>query len=317
MGEARTFEELIYGPDGDDRNLLAAIRSAVKEAEGQEIGSMRVRCQLTPTGTTSTVTDWNKIFPTKATPEAILAALTESLIASPGEAYSGKIRLSFEESGRSSNRIGSYSRTLRPGPMVVGAGIQRDEDGNPVETHTGSLATHTNDAIRPHVEMTLRALDRGVALLHAGAAMMTSFHQPASSAPQQESGGMLPDLLKGAVGIAAAASGQQTAPQQVVQTFQQVASTGTGYPSHNGRPPSAIPFGAAHRAPSPFQLGMPSYDDRPSLLPPRTPPPRALPGPVAETAPHILTESEVEQWARSNPDKARAMVMRAMSEGRG
>lgn len=317
MGEARTFEELIYGPDGDDRNLLSAIRTAMKEAEGQEIGSMRVRCQLTPTGTTSTVTDWNKIFPTSATPEAVLAALTEALVASPGEAYSGKIRLSFEESGRSSNRMGSYTRTLRPGPMVVGTGLQTDDEGNPIETHTGSLASHTNDAIRPHVEMTLRALDRGVAMLHAGAAMMTAFHQPASTAPaQQESGGMLPDLLRGAVGIAAAANGQQ-APQQAVQTFQQLASTGTGYPSHTGRPPSAVPFGAAHHAPSPFQIGAPSYDDRPSLLPARTPTPRQLPGPTPNTPRPAITQAEVEAWARSNPGAAREMVMRAMSEGHG
>ncbi len=294
MAEARNMEEYVYGPEGDDaKSVKASVKRAQESATQREWAQIRVECRTHPTGSSSSTQEWVHMIPVDAPADAVTSALMNKLVSSPGEGFVGTIRMSFMDPSNSSTRVESYQRKIRSGLLP---------SGGDVPAGTGQLRAHVDDALKPHIDMTLRALDRGVALMDAAARVLTSSHPPVPEKGANGDQGMLPSLLRGALEVASA-SNEADRAKAAGTTVVTLATVPTPQWSASGtvNPPSPI-----------------SYPTRvqPPGLPGSHPGQRALPGPTAgANGKQKLTDAEIEQWARENPAAAKRLGVRLWQEG--
>jgi hypothetical protein len=270
MAQVRTIEEFIKGPDGRaDRGLRPTIEDLLNDDRLKAVEKVQVRCVATPAGTNSDRVDWTSYFPVEASPDQIVEGIRRQLERSPGDLFSGSIRLNFYPMGNSSEYLTSFTRKMRPqiSPDLVAqtGGLMGD---------LGHVSAHYEAMVKPVIDQQIRLLHACTGLVEsAGKLVEAKNPKPVAS---DGSVGVMGDLLRGAVGIAGAAD---TPP---------AAQSGPGVPVgpmavDSNRPPPSAPSSPAPSSPAP-----------------------AASTPSANTAPPV-DEAAVKAWLQANPLRAKAV----------
>lgn len=207
MAECRSIDEYLRGPDGDEsRGIAPTLRDVLEDPRLEDVDDIMVRCSTVPAGTSSTRKEWTSYLPKKASVDQMIEALGRKLEQSPSDLFAGQLRLNFYPKGQSSEYIGSHSRQMRPGiSLDVQASGGISAAGDIANVH--AVFIHL---VKPLGDMVIRQADSTARLAEACAKVVEA-NKPA---PQQVAGGggLMADLVRGAVGIAA--NTDSPAPQQ-------------------------------------------------------------------------------------------------------
>lgn len=287
MAECRNIEEFIHGPEGDSTHALKVtledVKKEVNKIEEERRPRIECECRSMSAGTTSTSQEWTTAFNYRDPTVSLLQAIHRKIMQSPGEGFSGTIRLNFRAIGDTHTRFGSYTRKVRP--ALLG---NLDGDG----TGEGATRAQIDNMVKPMADMVFRAMTEGTALIHACAHLVAASHPPAPPAGAANGYGMLPDLLKGVVQMAGADKG----------TVNAAGTLAAGVAAYGAPPPGYVP------PPAPPGMTVPDY----------TPPaPTSTGPPVAEIAPAVrsVSKADVMEWTRNNPEESKRMVLDAIAQG--
>jgi len=113
MSEISSYDDLVYGSDGESP-MRPSLERAFNQAATDE-QRLRIEIRTRPEGVPGTRQEHS--FTLEPDPQHIDAALRvicQRLTDSPGEMFSGELRINFTASGSSSIRYGSFTRTIRP-----------------------------------------------------------------------------------------------------------------------------------------------------------------------------------------------------------
>ena len=111
------YDDLIYGTDGE-KPFLPTIQRVLEEAKADQV-RLQIDVRVTPDGVPNSRGEHQlTIDPSTADAEGIMKVLYDRLNESPGEGYSGQIRVNFVQAGSSGRRYGSITRNLRPSPPL-------------------------------------------------------------------------------------------------------------------------------------------------------------------------------------------------------
>jgi hypothetical protein len=283
-----SLEEVVYGIDGKPPNCAEAIDVAKEEAKNEDADRMEIEIRTEARGTaTSRQEDAFRVAigtPTRTIMDQIYKRLQDS----PGEAFSGSIRLNFRSTENTHRQYKTHSRTMRA--VLDGAG---KANGNGDD---GAAATAAGvDYVRPMFDMLLRSAevqierDKATAQLVSANAQVTAgfahMLRPADGA--SPNGNPLLQLLGGAI-AANAGTGAGGASKAAAQVAGSLISGG-GMP-----PPSPVPRARVEPPPRPGPY-----------TPPKPPEPGSMVPPVNSSS---ITRSQVEKWAADNPTEAENLV---------
>lgn len=288
------FEELVYGHDGKAPNSAEAIEIAKAEAKDDGAERMEIEIRSEPRGTRVTKQEDAFRVPTSMSTAKMQAAILKRLTDSPGDGFSGTIRLNFRSIDDSHKQYKTYTRTIR---VVEGAdGAEGDDAKDPelVKAVKAYIAPLLDQIIRLN-EVSIDRDKAGAQLISATAQVTAGFAhmlKPGEGANPGQ-GNLLMQMLGGAIkanaGEAPGGAAGKTAAS-AVGSF--VAGGGTPPPSPFPRPTVAPPPGpGGFRPPQPGAPG--------SFVPPNNG--------------SNLTRSQVEEWAEKNPKDAEAMVKKALA----
>lgn len=307
--EARTMEEYVYGPEGDeDRSVVTGCELAKEEGAKLDVQTISLECRAFPQGVSTSRQEWIFTYPSDSPPVQVVQAILKRLEQSPGDGFTGTIRLRWRDLANSKTSLHSYSRKVR---NLVLADSDNPDGGT--SSGRGIYRAVYDDLHRPAHEMTLRYAEATTRLIHGCADLMRSSHPPAAPQQQNDNGsaGMLPDLLSAVVGAATGANNVDrarhagNAAQTVYTNYYPSAPAITG-----NNPPAPIAHPPSFAPPSPF---------------------RALPGPADNTRQiagptnghnfneraTIASKADAERWARANPAQAEELVRSLLRERLG
>lgn len=106
-----TIEDLVYGEDGE-QPLRETIQGYLQQAKGDEV-RLRIEIRSRMKGTTKSQQE--RVFeidPNVSNVDAVMQTIDKALKDSPGEDFTGQIRINFSQAG-TSQRYGSFSRNVR------------------------------------------------------------------------------------------------------------------------------------------------------------------------------------------------------------
>jgi hypothetical protein len=150
MAWVTSMDDLIYGEDGQSpiRSTLERTLAAAKRDE------TRLRIEVRSKGDGMPTSRQEHVFaadPTTTTAENVMQALVTRLNESPGEHFTGELRINFAAAGSSQERYGSFTRTIRNTPPTMRGvpGMSRmrivedayDEDGEEIDNSTAALGS--------------------------------------------------------------------------------------------------------------------------------------------------------------------------------
>lgn len=275
--ECRTIEEYVRGPDGDeDKGLAGTLARIQAEARREAIARVQVEIRVTAPGSASRqegVTSFQATDP----PLSLLDALQRRLEESPGDGFTGELRLNFRALGDTRAHLGSYTRRMRPASLAL------EDDGPGGADHGPDVAALVVGYVRPFADLALRAFENSVQLQGAAANLVVAtariVHPPSAPPGPSGSSPVVHDLLRGALNLASVAGGKVGAAAQAGATLLPAPAPPPG--------PVVVPPGPDEGAPFPA----PGMDGGGNL-----------------------TSDDVAAWARSNPAEAEALVFRLMQE---
>lgn len=120
------YEQHLYG-EGDDSKFRAAAKRYLEQAAEQKV-RMQIEIRSSAKGTSTSQQESKfAVDPEDTTPDAIQHNVLERLNDSPGEGFTGIIRILFRESGSSDNKFGSFQCTIKKGYRPVPR-YDEDED---------------------------------------------------------------------------------------------------------------------------------------------------------------------------------------------
>lgn len=294
----RTFEQFVYGGDDYDpeRGLAPMLVSAMEHAKADpefdaDTDHLRISCRLHERGAVGSSQAWTKFLPLNAPIQDLVERVRAECVSSPGPGFVGQVRLNVYMPSQK-NPIKSYTRTMDTAFKAVDA--TTGESGVVI-----SQSRMFADQLEPTFNVIYRLLDKVAGMLEGQSTMMTANAQIVAGIaeanrppdPPAPSGSLLGDL------------GQQVL--RLGATQRQRSTGGGGQGGQGGaNEPKALP----------------APPDRRSMPLPPSPVGYTGTTPVVQAAgtgaskPIEVTASTVEQWARSNPDEAEALVLRLMTE---
>lgn len=134
MGASTTIEDLIYGEDGE-QPIRKTIDEYLEQAKNDQV-RLRIEVRSKMKGTTKTQQERTfEVDPNVTDSDAVMRNLDRSLKDSPGEDFTGQIRINFSQAGNS-QRYGSFTRNVRaayeraPDPMGIPGELDDEMDGD-------------------------------------------------------------------------------------------------------------------------------------------------------------------------------------------
>lgn len=124
MGWVTGFDDMVYGEDGESpikRTLERVLKEATKDEARLRI-EIRTKAEGVPNSRQEHVFT---IDPSSARAEGIMRALVQRLQESPGEDFSGELRINFTAAGSSQEKYGSFTRTIKRAPSYGSPGMDR------------------------------------------------------------------------------------------------------------------------------------------------------------------------------------------------
>jgi hypothetical protein len=203
MGWVTGFDDMIYGEDGQSP-IKRTLERVLKESKSDE---QRLRIEIRSKSEGTPNSRQEHVFaadPEVATADGIMRALVQRLNESPGEQFSGELRINFTAAGSSHEKYGSFTRTIRrppsygsPGMDTVrislpgGFGGDNEEIDNDPESafsanHLGALIANqqngepvSNEQMRQWLEtafgFTFRSMAQQMAMFERATRMMESY----------------------------------------------------------------------------------------------------------------------------------------------
>lgn len=300
MAEVRTLEEFVRGPDGDGSKALpVTVARVCGDAQAGEVERVRIECRTTPLGSSQSRKEWQSTFSPKDPQAAILDAIMRQLEGSPGETFSGELRLNFKVHG-SSDHISSYTRKMRP---AISGDLVDSEGRGELAGDLMQVRGHFDNLVKPLADQLISQVHAATGMMNAAATMMQAAKPTPTPAPTA-SGSMIHDLLRGAMHIAGENSSTERRAAQP-GAVRQVPPP----------PPRALAPPGPPGMPMP-QLGPPAPGSYDSPKQPRPAARPALPAPSnsAPTPPANISRADVIAWARAHEGEAQAMVMELLDE---
>lgn len=289
MGEIATIEEFILGREGDEsKGLAVAIDTWKEQAREEGVEILRIDAKTTANGTTSYNREFTATFRTSDPTDSICNAIRQRLEQSPGDSFSGKIRIFCYESGNTSNRMGSFQRTMRA-PLTSGI---IDSVGGPAAGDLKAIQATVQAVVKPFADMLIRQQHAAAELVNSAANLVKAQHPPQAA----NNAGYMGDLLRGVVGVASAAQ-QQPSPEPA---YPQQVGGGVAPPGPPGMPqPIALETQPPPAPPSvaPVAPPAPALPDHQSTTPPD----------LRHLSPEQLTEA-IRQWIRADPARKQQAI---------
>lgn len=291
----------------DGEGLAGAMRDAIEKAKDKDPDATVIEMEgrFRPDGEGESQSFHQSLKLDNLDPEAITHAVTIGYGRDPGPEFNGSIRVWWRlpaGAGRSSSEryLGSYQRKVSVGG---GGGYDYDEGAESV-AEAGDMAimrksnaTLLHNLSHLHGGM-LRMVDHNVKLTQANAALgsllLQSLRPPVAAATQD--GNSLIGLLGSAMQAGMAGGPKAAAAGAAAHVIQQAAAAPSLSPAAS---PALLVDGQAAAEPEP----MPDAEEGAPAQAPGAPPP-----------PRDFTSEDAAQWARANPDEARALAFQLMQE---
>jgi hypothetical protein len=154
-----TYDDIIYGPDGESP-FRPGLERAFKQALDDE-QRIRIEIRTRPEGVPGTRQEHSfTIEPDPQHIDAVMRVVAERLNDSPGEHFTGELRINYFAAGSSTIRYGSFTRTIRP-HRALRSHMPNHNAGNPglegllgepeSENGDNSLGDLDKGGIPPHI----------------------------------------------------------------------------------------------------------------------------------------------------------------------
>jgi hypothetical protein len=107
------YEDIIYGEDGDSKLRTIVTRVLVEAKE--EKARLRIEMRSHTRGSPSSIQEGVFVVnPEDTSADVILTKIVERLESSPGEGFSGQLRINFTRAEQTADRYASYTHTFTP-----------------------------------------------------------------------------------------------------------------------------------------------------------------------------------------------------------
>lgn len=240
--QAQTIEEVLQGPEGrTEKGLRPVLSELLTKARAQKVKDVEVEIRTTPAGSSSGRTETTGNFSVDAPPESVIESLRRMLESSPGDMFSGEIRLNFRARGDTSTYLGSFTRQMRPPQSVPVAASGDLQSVN--QTITGLFKPLMDQIIRRE-EASTRLIEASGKMLEAGGKLLEGANGPRAGVDPKF--GVLGELVRGTMSVAAANQANPTGAPAAPQ------------PLASGAPPGPVDSPAPSSVP---QLAAPAQID--------------------------------------------------------
>lgn len=240
--QCQTIDEFIRGPEGQaDKGMRPKLEKILADARAAGVDSLEIEIRTTPAGSSTSRAEGSRTCKASDPVDQLLEGLRRELEGSPGDNFHGELRLNFRRRGDSAQHLGSYTRQMRP--PVSGQLLATGESGQ-----LNTIKATVENAVRPIVDQMVRLGDVTVRVTEA-AAKLVEASTPKANGYGDPKAQVLGDLVKGAMGIAAAErsanGGSPPIGPQLTQTSEPPAppkaSGQEPAPSSAASPPAQLP----------------------------------------------------------------------------
>lgn len=146
MSIIRDYETMVHGDENNNEGMREVVSRVLEEAKAASLepgGTSLIRMEIrsTPLGIPSSAQECNvRLDASVTTVEAVLQAIVARLNESPGEVFSGKLRINFFKAG-SSDKYGTFTRNVQ-------CGLFSEPEGQP-EYHRARAAMERRESAVP------------------------------------------------------------------------------------------------------------------------------------------------------------------------